>query len=222
MVEEQEQGRADRMRVPPMVTLSREQADRIAGAVRDAEADTRSEIAVAVLPSSGDDRGMAAIAGVLVFGLISGIGPAIWWNIDRLAWLGIAVLAAIIVFWLCDRFDLGLRCLPARLLVKDARRAARAVFLDHGLDDTPERNAVLLFISRAEHYVEILPDRAAAAAIAPAQWEGIVAAFRRQMHQTDLGEAVAAAVASIGTLCAVHFPASGANPDHVSNRPIES
>jgi putative membrane protein len=202
--------------------LSKEQADRIEAAVKQAEADTSSEIAVAVVPSSGDDRGVAAIAGALAFAVISTAGPTIWWNIDRLVWTGIALIAAIIVFWLCDRFDLGLRCLPARLLVKDARRAARAVFLDHGLDNTPERNAILLFVSRAEHYVEILPDRAAAAAITPAQWEGIVDAFRRQMHQTDLGEAIANAVAAIGTLCTVHFPAADANPDHVSNRPIES
>ncbi len=205
-----------------MVILTRQQADRIEAAVRQAEAGTSSEIAVSVVPSSGDDRGMAAVAGALVFGVILAIGPAVWWNYDRLVWLGIALVAAIIVFWLCDRFDLGLRCLPARLLMKDARRAARAAFLDHGIDTTPERNAVLLFVSRAEHYVEILPDRAAAAAIEPAHWAGIVDAFRRQMHQTDLGEAVAAAVAAIGTLCAVHFPAAGANLDPVSNRPIGS
>lgn len=205
-----------------MVILTRQQADRIEAAVRQAEAGTSSEIAVSVVPSSGDDRGMAAVAGALVFGVILAIGPAVWWNYDRLVWSGIALVAAIAVFWLCDRFDLGLRCLPARLLMKDARRAARAAFLDHGLDNTPERNAVLLFVSRAEHYVEILPDRAAAAAIEPAQWAGIVDAFRRQMHQTDLGEAVAAAVAAIGTLCAVHFPAAGANLDPVSNRPIGS
>lgn len=205
-----------------MVTLSKQQADRIEAAVKQAEAGTSSEIAVSIMPSSGDDRGMAAVAGALVFGLIFAAGPAIWWNYDRLVWFGIALVAAIIVFWLCDHFDLGLRCLPARLLIKDARRAARAAFLDHALDNTPARNAVLLFVSRAEHYVEILPDRAVAAAITPAQWAGIVDAFRRQMRQTDLGEAVAAAVASIGTLCTIHFPAAGANPDQVSNRPIES
>src|SRR5688572_2721437 len=205
-----------------MVTLTDEQARRIEQAVQAAETTTSAEIAVCVRRASSDDRFLAAIIGAVIFVAIDTIGPAIWWNYDRLVWTGIALIAAIVVFWLCDRFDLGLRCLPARLLVKDARRAARAVFLEHGLDATPERNAILLFVSRAEHYVEILPDRAAAAAIRPAQWEGIVDAFRRQMHQTDLGEAVANAVASIGALCTVHFPASAANPDHVSNRPIES
>ncbi|WP_162917371.1 TPM domain-containing protein [Dongia deserti] len=202
--------------------LTQEQAERIEQAVQTAEATTSSEIAVCVQRTSGDDRGLAAIIGAVLFVAIYTIGTAIWWNFDPLVWAGVALVGGILVFWLCDRFDLGLRCLPARLLVKDARRAARATFLDNDLDNTPERNAVLLFVSRAEHYVEILPDRAAAAAITPAQWEGIVEAFRRQMHQTDLGEAVANAVAAIGKLCAVHFPAAGANADRVSNRPIQS
>jgi putative membrane protein len=201
--------------------LSSAQADRIEAAVKAAEAGTTAEIAVAIVPSSTDDRGLAAIAGALVFALFAGIVPLIWWNIDRLMWTGIGLLAGALAFWLCDRFDLGLRCLPARLLIKDARRAARAAFLDHRLDDTPARNAILLFVSRAEHYVEILPDRAAAAAIAPAEWSRIVEGFRDRMRKADLGEAVAAAVAAIGALCAAHFPASGADPDRVSNRPIQ-
>lgn len=201
--------------------LSKQQADRIASAVRDAEAHTSSEIAVGIVPSSGDDRGIAAVVGALIFALVASVAPTIWWNIDRLIWTGIALVAGILVFWLCDRFDLGLRCLPARLLVKDARRVARAIFLDHGLDNTPERNAVLLFVSRAERYVEILPDRAAAAAIEPTRWSTIVEEFRQAARKGDLGEAVAGAVAAIGVVCAVHFPASGANPDRVSNQAIQ-
>jgi len=202
--------------------LSKQQAEHIEAAVKQAEARSSSEIAVSIVPSSGDDRGMAAIAGALVFAVIAGAGPMIWWNFDRVFWTGIAVVAAILAFWLCDRFDLGLRCLPARLLIKDARRAARAAFLDHGLDNTPERNAVLLFVSRAERYVEILPDRAAAAAIEPTHWSGIVDEFGQRMHKADMAEAVAGAVTAIGKLCAVHFPASGSNPDRVPNRPIQA
>lgn len=201
--------------------LTQDQSRRIERAVQAAEATTSAEIAVCVRRASGDDRFIAAAIGAVVFIAIGTIGPAVWWNYDRLVWLGVALVAAVLAYWLCDRFDLGLRCLPARLLVKDARRAARAVFLDGGLDNTPERNAVLLFVSRAERYVEILPDRAAAAAIAPAEWSVIVDAFRRAARQGELGEAVAGAVAAIGTVCAVHFPASAGNPDRVSNRPIQ-
>jgi putative membrane protein len=201
--------------------LTQDQSRRIEQAVQAAEATTSSEIAVCVRRASGDDRFMAAAIGAVVFIAIGTIGPAVWWNYDRLVWLGVALVAAILAYWLCDRFDLGLRCLPARLLIKDARRTARAVFLNRGLDTTPERNAVLLFVSRAERYVEILPDRAAAAAIAPAHWSVIVDGFREAARKGDLGEAVAGAVAAIGKVCAVHFPASAGNPDRVSNRPIQ-
>ena len=199
--------------------LSQEHAQRIEQAVKAAEAATSAEISVCILPASGEDRGIAAIAGALAFVVVQSIGSMLW--LDPLIVAGVGVVAAILVFWLCDRFDLGLRCLPARLLVKDARRAARTVFLDHGLDNAPERNAVLLFVSRAERYVEILPDRAAAAAIEPARWSVIVDEFRQHMRKADLGEAAAGAVAAIGKLCTVHFPASGANPDRVSNQPIQ-
>jgi len=202
--------------------LSKEQSQRIEAAVLAAEAGTSSEIAVCILPSSGDDRGIAAIAGALVFAAIEVGGPIFWWGHDLLFWTAIAILAAILVFWLCDWLDLGLRCLPARLLIKDARRAARAAFLDHRLDASSERNAILLFVSRAERYVEILPDRAAAAAIEPAQWSGVVEEFRRSMKAADVGEAVANAVMKIGKLCAGHFPASSANPDRVPNQPIQA
>jgi putative membrane protein len=201
--------------------LTQDQSRRIEQAVQAAEATTSTEIAVCVRRASGDDRFIAAAIGAVVFIAIGTIGPAVWWNYDRLVWIGVALVAAILAYWLCDRFDLGLRCLPARLLVKDARRTARAAFLDSGLDTTPERNAVLLFVSRAERYVEILPDRAAAAAIAPAQWGVIVDGFRQAARKGDLGEAVAGAVAAIGKVCAAHFPASAGNPDRVSNRPIQ-
>lgn len=201
--------------------LTEQQARRIQAAVGQAEASTSVEIAVCILPASGDDRGLAAVAGAIAFAAVQTVGPTVWWNVSPPIWLGIAAVAAILVFVLSDRFDLGLRCLPASLLVKDARRAARATFLDNGLDDSPGRNAVLLFVSRAEHYVEILPDRAAAAAIAPEQWAPIVEEFRSRMRRGDLGEAIADAVAKIGALCAAHFPAAAGDRNRIPDRPIQ-
>jgi putative membrane protein len=202
--------------------LSKTQTERIESAVAEGESRTTSEIVVCILPSSGEDRGIAAIVGALAFVLVVIGGPSLRWGVDPLIWVGLALVAAILAFWLVDRFDLGLRCLPARLLANDARRTARAVFLDHALDDSAGRNAVLLFVSRAERYVEILPDRAAFVAIPPAEWAIIVDEFRRRMRKADVGEAIAEAAIRIGAVCAIHFPASGANPDRVPNRPIET
>ncbi|HET6620561.1 MAG TPA: hypothetical protein VFG64_11505, partial [Dongiaceae bacterium] len=63
---------------------------------------------------------------------------------------------------------------------------------------------------------------AAFVAIPPAEWAIIVDEFRRRMRKADVGEAIAEAAIRIGAVCAIHFPASGANPDRVPNRPIET
>ncbi len=200
--------------------LSKPEADLIARAVCEAEAQTSAEIAVCVVKASGEDRGVAAIVSTLVLAAALGVFELAWPEFDRVYALAVAFTLAVASFLTCDLGDLGLRLLPARLLVKDARRAARAVFLDHRLDATPERNAVLLFVSRAERYVEILPDRALAAAVTPERWAAVIAEFRAAAGQAGVVEAICAAVARIGALCAEAFPADAENPDRRANRPI--
>lgn len=200
--------------------LTEGEAGLIERAVRDAEAKTSAEIAICVLRASGEDRGIAAIVGALLLAVALGAFSVLPLEFDPLVSLGIAVALALAGFLICDAWDLGLRLLPARYLIKDARRAARAMFLDHGLDALPERNAVLLFISRAERYVEILPDRALAAKVAPEHWAEVVAEFRDAARKSGLAAAAAGAIGRIGGLAATAFPADAGNPDRAPNRPI--
>lgn len=200
--------------------LTKEEAGSIERAIRNAEAKTSTEIVVWILRSSGEDRGIAAIAGALMLLLVLGVTEIIQPAINLFLSLGIAFALAVIVFVACDRLNLGLRILPARLVARDARRAARAVFLDRELDATPERNAVLLFISRAERYVEILPDRGLAAAVPAQRWANIVTSFQKVARQKGVAEAAADAVGRIGAVCAGPFPADAANPDLISNKPV--
>jgi len=105
-------------------------------------------------------------------------------------------------------------------VAEDARRAARTVFLDRGLDTTPQRNAVLLFISRAERYVEILPDRGLAAAVPAQRWANIVTSFQEMARRKGMAEAAADAIDRIGAVCAGPFPAGADNPDLIPNKPL--
>ena len=200
--------------------LTKQQTEEIGRAVSHVERSTTSEIAVCIFESTVDARSASAIAGALGFAILVCAGEYFLSNVGDAILLGISAVVAILVFWVSERFGLALRILPARLLVKGARRAARAVFLDHGLDATPQRNAVLLFVSRAERYVEILPDRGLAAAVPAQRWTNIVAVFQARAAKQGVVEAVTEAVAAIGTICAGPFPAGARNPDLVPNRPI--
>jgi putative membrane protein len=200
--------------------LKQEDVLRIEQAIQSTEVRTSSEIAVCMLRASGDDRGIAALAGVLVLAVAGGLGGFLWPEISIYGLFAVALAVGIVVFLLVDCFDLGLKLLPAHSVAQDARRSARAVFLDRGLDTTPQRNAVLLFISRAERYVEILPDRGLAAAVPPQRWANIVTSFQEVARQKGMAEAAADAVIRIGAVCAGPFPVDAANPDLISNRPI--
>lgn len=200
--------------------LTEQQAEEIGRAVSNVESSTTSEIAVCIVDSTVDARCTSAIAAAFAFAAVACAGLYLLRDVGELLLLGVSAAVAIVIFWLAEHFDIPLRILPARMLMKGARRAARAVFLDHGLDATPQRNAVLLFVSRAERYVEILPDRGLAAAVPAQRWANIVAAFQAQAAKQGMVPAVTEAVTAIGAICAGPFPAGTRNPDLVPNRPI--
>ncbi|HWA46916.1 MAG TPA: hypothetical protein VG742_01515 [Dongiaceae bacterium] len=200
--------------------LKQEDVLRIEQAIQLVEAKTGSEIAVCMLRASGEDRGVAALVGVVALAIAGGLGGFLWPEINIYLLFAAALAVGIATFLLVDGFDLGLKLVPAHLLTQDARRTARAIFLDRGLDATPQRNAALLFISRAERYVEVLPDRALAAVVPAERWTGIVASFREAARQKGMIEAACDAVAEIGAVCAGPFPAVAGNPDLISNKPL--
>lgn len=200
--------------------LNQKDSRQIEQAVSSAEALTSTEITICIRRASGQDRGMAALVGAIVLAAIAGAGTALYPEMNIYALMALALAAGVLMFAIVDWFDLGLRLLPAHLLIKEARRAARAMFLDHGIDTTPQRNAVLLFVSRAERYVEILPDRGLAAAVPAECWADIVMSFQETARQRNVVGAVCDAVAAIGAACAGPFPASADNPDLISNKPI--
>lgn len=200
--------------------LKQEEVLQIEQAIRSAEAKTSSEIAVCMLRASGEDRGIAALVGFIALALAGGLGGFLWPEMSVYLIFAVALAAGIAGFLLADRFDLGLKLLPSHLVAQDARLKARAVFLNHDLDTTPQRNAVLLFISRAERYVEILPDRGLAAAVPAQRWVNIVTSFQEVARQKGMAEAAADAVGRIGAICAGPFPADAVNPDLISNKPV--
>jgi putative membrane protein len=78
---------------------------------------------------------------------------------------------------------------------------------------------VLIFVSVAEHYVEILADQAINAKVAQAEWDAIIAVFVMTVKQGRVAEGFEQAVDACGALLAQHFPAAPGErnelPDHL-------
>src|SRR3546814_13777191 len=80
---------------------------------------------------------------------------------------------------------------------------------------------LLIFVSVAEHYVEILADQAINEKVAQEEWDSIVAAFVAAVKQGRVAEGFEQAVDACGALLAQHFPAAPGERNELPDRLIE-
>jgi putative membrane protein len=191
---------------------------RIEAAITDAEKSSRAELVAVIARRAGEYRatGLAlAIIGAFI------AGAAVWL---LLPWssAGEVLLAEFVVFLallaLLELTSLGDRLTPRALKVLAARQLARATFLDQGLADTAERNAILFFVSRAEHHVEIIADRGIYGRVTPDEWQAIIDGFSQSVRAGKMEEGYLAAISSLSSILATHFPSDGLPRNELGNR----
>jgi uncharacterized membrane protein len=91
-----------------------------------------------------------------------------------------------------------------------ARERAVEVFSELRVWDTAANNGVLIFVLLAEHDVEIVADRGAAAAAAPEEWERACEAMEAHFRAGRFEAGALAGVSAVSELLARHFPAAAA------------
>jgi len=116
---------------------------------------------------------------------------------------------------------LHLALVPKRLRHARASRLAHAQFYEQGVHLTREHSGVLLFVSMAERYVEIVADQGIHEKIGEARWQAVVAAFLDKVQAGDVTGGFVAAISGCGEAMAEHYPAAANNPDELSDGLIE-
>ena len=90
--------------------------------------------------------------------------------------------------------------------------------------DTVHNNGVLIYVSLAEHHIEILADRGLADRVPAHTWNELVDAASVELRAGHLVEGLEQALACVHTLLLEYFPAStsAANQDHnaLPDRPV--
>ena len=200
--------------------LSLEEQDRVAKAIAAAERKTSGEI-VAVVAIESDTY---AYVPLLWAGAIAMIVP---WPFIFLTWLPMQLVFAVqLAVFLAVALATWTRPLRYALVpqsVKHARAHRRAVeqFLAQNLHTTSGRTGVLIFVSAAERYAEVIADIEIYEKVAKERWQGIVdrliAAMREERPADGFVEAVTEAWASF---CSAHFPPGSADPDELPNHLI--
>lgn len=194
---------------------------RIEAAITAAEKSSRAELVAVIARRAGEYRatGIAlATLGAFLAGLI------VWWLVP---WSGtgevligeFSVFLALLA--LLELTPLGDRLTPRHIKMHAAQCLARATFLEQGLAATTEHNAILFFVSAAEHHVEIIAGRGIDGKVTPAQWQTIVDAFTTRVRAGQVEEGYLGAIASLGEILTTYFPATGDRPNELANRLIE-
>ncbi|MDY0885082.1 TPM domain-containing protein [Dongia soli] len=205
-------------------------SDPIARAITAAEARTAAEIVVAVLQRPSAYRLTAVLCAFAVAALgalfLALVMPkiaafyAIGMITAGLAGIVIIALLGIVSYLLCERTQLGIFLTPARARQQSCAKRARLMFLEHGIDATPDRLGLLVFVSLADHHVEILPDRGIAAKIPAERWSALIAGFIKRIGDGDLDASLSGLIADMAEELAPHFPPRPDQIDDLRNAPI--
>lgn len=140
-----------------------------------------------------------------------------WWleyqQAFTLQWL-LFIALAVIFRWR----PLTMRLVPKRVKFWRAANLARRQFLQQELHHTKDRLGLLIFVSVAEHYVEILADRGLAEHITNERWQEIVENFILEVKKGKTNEAFVHCVEKCGELLEEAAPATIAKnelPNHL-------
>jgi putative membrane protein len=199
-------------------TMTEQEHARIAEAIRGAEANTAGEIYCVVARSSDGyffSAAMVFTVSILVIGLAVAFLMETWWLTMRLpvfvsAQL-LALAAALALVYALP--GLRIRLAPRRWQYIRAHDNALKQFLARNVHLTTERTGVLIFVSLAERYAEIVADAGINAKVPQDMWDSIVAGLLDDAKHGLLADGFVTAVAAVGALLAEHFPVG---PDDVN------
>ena len=112
--------------------------------------------------------------------------------------------------------------LPLRHLLHNVSARQRAVELFSQLRvwDTAENSGVLIYVQLADRRVEILADRGIAARVTQTAWDAICRDMETAFKNGDYRGGALDAIGKAGRLLSEHFPAAGAHPNELPDRPL--
>ena len=200
-----------------MTLLSEDEQRQVAKAIEAVERNTDAEL-VTVLAASADDYAYApliwaGLVGMLVPGLIN-FYPG-WLNANELLLSQIATF--IVVALVCRLPAVVTRLVPGGVRRWRAGSMARRQFLEQNLHATLNGTGVLIFVSEAERYVEIIVDDGIARHVDDMVWRAMVDVFTQQVGEGRILDGFLGCIRSCGEVLSHQVPVTQPR-DELPNR----
>ena len=204
-----------------MAFLTDEDRKRIAEAIREAERRTSGELVAVVAQAADDYRYIPVLWPALAALLLPAVALAAWpatggWTLYLIQAAAFVALAAI-----GHLPPVRVALVPRSVKQRRAGRLAREQFFEQGLHLTRDRTGVLIFVSVAEHHVEVLADAGIDAVVPPGTWDTAVADFVERVRAVRVAEGFLAAIADVGGELARQCPRAPDDADELPDRLVE-
>ena len=205
-----------------MIRFSADDKARITAAIHAAEKSTSGEF-VAVVARASDHYLLlpllwSAMLALLFPGACLLAGVSLPWV--RIYQLQLLIFIALAVLLLSVP-GLHLKLIPRQVKHAHASRLARAQFYAQGVQLTAHHSGVLLFVSLAERYVEIVADKGIHEKLGEARWRSIIDLFVAQVRRGNVVDGFVDAIGACGTAMAEHYPPDPDDTSELSDGLIE-
>ena len=193
--------------------------DKVAAAIGAAEKATSGEIVAVIASASASYVSVAPLVAALLALLEP--WPLIyftWWPVQWIYLLQLAVFVVVAAITYYRPVRLAL--VPRSIKTDRAHKRAVEQFLAQNLYTTRGHTGVLIFISAAERYAEIIADKSIYAKVPQDQWQSLVDRLTSRIGDGEAADGLVEAITATGALLATHFPPGSSNPDELPNHLI--
>lgn len=201
-----------------MTLLNEQELKQVADAIDEVEKHTDAEL-VTVLARQADNYlyipTLWAAVVALLLPLILKMTP-FWLNGDELLMLQWFNFIALALLFRVPAATMAL--VPKSVKHWRASSLARRQFLENNLHHTKGETGVLIFISEAEHYVEIIADRGISQHVSNEQWQAIVNELTVHIRSKQTLKGILGCIEACGGKLKEHAPATEAKnelPNHL-------
>lgn len=199
------------------MSVTAQDRERIADAVRAAEARTSGEIVCVLARVSADTSALsvllAAVAALALPWLLVAVTTL---PVQRILICQVALFVVLLALLRLPMVRVAL--LPRRARRAVAHRMAMEQFISRGIARKKERSGILIFVSLAERYARVVADDGIAARVPQQEWQAVVDSLVAHMRDGRIGDGFVAAVEQCGAVLARHFPRSDSSRDELPDR----
>lgn len=202
-----------------LALFSADEFARISEAIGDAERRTSGEI-VAVVAHESDSYLYAPLMWAALLALLVP-WPLIYLTWMPVQWIYLIQLACFLMLMILFLPPpIRLLLVPRSVRHRRAHRRAVEQFVAQNLHTTEGRTGVLIFVSVAERYAEVLADTGIDARVPAGTWQTIVDDLTAAIGAGRATDGFVAAIRAVGEHLARHFPPGSSNPDELPNHLI--